>query len=410
MEIIFIALKDLLQSVKNWFLIAFALLIPLLLGGFYFVAFGGISDGEEDFQLPETSIAIVNLDQGHAYLPQPMGNLFITTFTDASMPGNFTARVLDSETAGRQAVELEEADVAVIIPADFSAVLLAGEHPAAIQLIAREGENVTGVNVVQSIVQSLTSSLQTSFTASTTAYQALAEQGLAYQPITADQFQANPAEGVKFTFENVRPQEEQESLRQVIMKPTLGGMMIFFAFFTGCSVAMTILDEEKKYTLQRMFTAPFSRRKVLFGKSLAAWLTVFLQISLLLLIARILFGLRWGHWGLQLLLAALTATIASGFGVCVLSFLRNEKSAGVIYSGLNTITGMVAIAGTFNGAPDVTGVSLFMPQGWPLKFIYQMPGGYSAEIWTTIGVILLWSAIFFAIGIWQFNRRYRKEA
>ena len=49
----------------------------------------------------------------------------------------------------------------------------------------------------------------------------------------------------------------------------MGGMTIFYAFFTGTSTAQTILREDEDGTLPRLFTTPTSQATVLGGKFLA---------------------------------------------------------------------------------------------------------------------------------------------
>lgn len=410
MEVIYIALKDTYQSFKNLFLIAFAFGIPLMLGGFYFLVFGNVSDGQDNFTIPATTIAIVNLDAGYEYIETPMGNLFYDTFTSASMPEGFQVAELSTEAQARQALLADEIDVALVIPSTFTADLFDTEQVADIEVLAVPGENTTGVNIVKSITRQLTTGLESSFMVSAITYEEAYQNNLTLPQFSTEDYESSTQALVTINMVSVLPEEETESLRQIIMKPTLGGMMIFFAFFTGCSIAAMILEEEKLNTLQRMFTAPFSRRKVIMGKFLSTFVVVAIQVALLLLISRLLFGLRWGPLWLQATFALLTAAISSAFGIFLLSFLKDPKSAGMIYSGINTTVGMVAISSTFSARSDVLPFSLFAPHAWPLRMVYQMQNGYSPAMLMTMGGILLWSLVFFVIGIWNFNRRYLKEA
>lgn len=410
MEIIYIALKDTYQSFKSLFMIAFAFGIPLLLGGFYFFVFGNVSDGESDFTLPETKIAIVNLDEGFEFLESPMGNLIIDTFSSESMPDGLTSVRVPSSDGIQQALLEDQYDVALVIPKSFSADLFDTEAVADVEIFAIQGENTTGVNIVKAITQQLVTGLESSFSASAISYEEAYKNGLTPPVITTDDYESNTNTLVSVVIESVVPAEETESLRQIIMKPTLGGMMIFFSFFTGCSVAATILEEERHNTLQRMFMAPFSRRKVIAGKFLSTWLVVAIQVALLLLITRLLFGLRWGPIWIQAAFTILTASLASSFGIFLLSFLKDPKSAGMIYSGINTAVGMLAISSTFTQREDVLPFALVTPHAWSLRMIYQMQNNFSSEMLLTMGVMLLWSIAFFLLGLWIFNRRYIKEA
>ena len=410
MEAIFIALKDTYQSFKSMFMIAFAFGIPLMLGGFYFLVFGGATDGQDNFALPETNIAIVNLDEGFEFIEAPMGDLFFDTFNSEEMAEGLLVSEAESEEDVREALLNDEIDVALVIPASFTADLFNTETVADIDVLAIQGENTTGVNIVKSISRQLVTGLESSFSASAITYEEAFKNNLTPPQSSDFDYDETAAQVIQITMESVVPEEETESLRQIIMKPTLGGMMIFFGFFTGCSVASTILEEEKQNTLQRMFTAPFSRQRVITGKFLSTFVVLVIQITLLLLISRLLFGLQWGSIVIQALFTLMTATIASTFGLFLLSFLKDPKSSGMIFSGVNTAVGMLAISSTFSYREDVLPFSLFAPHAWPLRMIYQMQNGFSNELFITMGVILLWSIGFFAIALWNYNRRYMKEA
>ncbi len=410
MEVIYIALKDTYQSFKNLFMIVFAFGIPLMLGGFYFLVFGGASDGQDSFSIPQTNIAIVNLDEGYQYLNTPMGNLLFDTFNAESMPEGLAVTQIGAEQEARQALLDDTYDVVLVIPPSFSADLFDTESVADIAVLAIPGENATGVNIVKSITRQLVTGLESSFAVSSIAYEEAYQNNLNAPLTTTEEGFEPSAQAIQITMESVLPEEETESIRQTMMKPALGGMMIFFGFFTGCAVAAMILEEEKQNTLQRLFTAPFSRKKVINGKFLSTFLVLIIQIALLLLISWLLFGLRWGSFWLQAAFTLLTAAISASFGIFLLSFLKDPKSAGMIYSGINTAVGMIAISSTFAGRSDVLPFSLFTPHAWPLRMIYQMQNGYSPQILVTMGGILLWSIVFFTIGVWNFNRRYVKEA
>jgi ABC-type transport system involved in multi-copper enzyme maturation permease subunit len=52
-------------------------------------------------------------------------------------------------------------------------------------------------------------------------------------------------------------------------------------------------------------------------------------------------------------------------------------------------------------------VSLLVPQGWAVRGLLQSVNGQPvADVLFSMLVMLAWSAVFFTIGIWRFNRRY----
>jgi ABC-type Na+ efflux pump permease subunit len=75
----------------------------------------------------------------------------------------------------------------------------------------------------------------------------------------------------------------------------MGGMMVFYAFFTGTSTAQSILKEEEERTLPRLFTTPTSQAEILNGKFLAVFMTVLVQMVVLLLTSWLTFNINWGR-------------------------------------------------------------------------------------------------------------------
>ena len=65
MKAIDIALKDVSQAFRNKTAIMFMFVVPILVTSMFFFIFGSGADEEEEaFSLPQTSVQIVNLDQG----------------------------------------------------------------------------------------------------------------------------------------------------------------------------------------------------------------------------------------------------------------------------------------------------------------------------------------------------------
>jgi ABC-2 type transport system permease protein len=192
----------------------------------------------------------------------------------------------------------------------------------------------------------------------------------------------------------------------------MGGMMVFYAFFTGASTAQSILREEEERTLPRLFTTPTSQATILSGKLLSVFLTVCVQVVVLLVAAHLLFGIQWGDILHVTLMAAGIIFSASSFGVFVNSFLKNTKQGGVLFGGVLTVTGMLGMIKIFamNSAIAQTmgdSVSLLVPQGWAIRGLMQSMNGEPLEsILFTLLASLVWSAAFFVVGVWRFNRRY----
>jgi ABC-2 type transport system permease protein len=210
-------------------------------------------------------------------------------------------------------------------------------------------------------------------------------------------------------------QNDEEASQNVLLSiitPIMGGMMVFYAFFTGTSTAQSILKEEEERTLPRLFTTPTRQATILTGKLLSVFMTVCAQVVVLLIAAHLIFGIRWGAF-LPVALAALGIIFsASAFGIFVNSFLKDTKQAGVLFGGVLTVTGMVGMIEIFaGGSPSAARlgdtVSLLVPQGWAIRGLMQTVNAeaVSAVLVTTL-VMLVWSAAFFIVGVLRFNKRY----
>jgi ABC-2 type transport system permease protein len=207
-------------------------------------------------------------------------------------------------------------------------------------------------------------------------------------------------------------EEESKNILLGIVGSIMAGMMVFYAFFTGTSTAQSILKEEEELTLPRLFTTPTPQATILTGKLLSVFATVAVQVTVLLIVARLIFGIQWG----ALLSVAATALglifSASSFGVFVNSFLKNTKQAGVLFGGVLTVTGMLGMIGIFAmGAPGAAQlgntVSLFVPQGWAVRGLMQsMDGEPFGTVLISVLAMFTWSAVFFITGVLRFNRRY----
>jgi ABC-type Na+ efflux pump permease subunit len=205
--------------------------------------------------------------------------------------------------------------------------------------------------------------------------------------------------------------EGREALLGMIT-PIMGGMMVFYAFYTGTASAQSILREEEERTLPRLFTTPTPQAAILSGKFLAVFMIVLVQVSVLLAAGRLIFGIHWGDFLPVAGVVACTVCAASTFGIFANSFLKSVRQGGVVFGGVLTITGMIGMVSIFAmNSPTAqelaSSVSLLVPQGWAVRALLQaMQGQPLSEVLVSVLVLLAWSTIFFATGVWRFNRRY----
>jgi len=433
MKALDIALKDMTRSFRSAFAVIFMFGIPLLVTGMFYFMFGNIASGGE-FNLPKTKVVIANLDEGGPKFQvstknipgsrdaDTMGELVVAGLQSEEMANLIEVSFARGAEAARAAVDRQEAQVAIIIPADFSRQFADLDGKAVIEfyqdptltigpgiirlILNRFMDGMSGVKIAVNVFLD---------EADTQAYALAGQVVRQYLDISLAQ-----TENLEEVLLDVRApasapandSAESPNLLLRIVSPIMGGMLVFYAFFTGTSTAQSILKEEEERTLPRLFTTPTPQATILSGKFLAVFLTVLVQVVVLLVAARLIFGIQWGDFLPAALTAVGTVFSASSFGIFVNSFLKNTRQGGVLFGGVLTMTGMIGMIGIFamnSPAAARLGdtVSLLVPQGWAVHGLLQaMNGQPVTSVLTTALVMLAWSATFFAIGVWRFNKRY----
>jgi ABC-type multidrug transport system permease subunit len=443
-----IAIKDMLRSFRSLFAVAFMFVVPLLMTGIFYLAFGGTSSGEEhSFTIPTTRVQIINLDQGipDGQMDFSMMNLdqfpvdedFLFNQAALDNMGDMIVQLLSMDVFSElmqikevdqierafQAVDGQLIGVAVVIPENFSAAIVEPDGETEIQIYA-DPDLTIGPGIVEGILRQMIENFASAKIKINTINQRLDNFGLSLNGeqvnsivqahITSQipQSQTSAEENMLLEFEMVHENEETTNNLQNMLRNIMGGMMVFYAFYTGTATAGTILDEEEAGTLQRLFTTPTTHKVIITGKFLAVGLTTLVQIVVLLLLAHWIFGIDWGLFGQQIWLVFGVAVSGSTFGIFIMSLLRSSRQVGMIYGGVLTITGMIGMMRVFVTTPGgVTNfletASLVVPQGWGMRLLNQISTGASnPDIFFTVGVLLLWSAVFFSIGTYRFNRRF----
>ena len=229
--------------------------------------------------------------------------------------------------------------------------------------------------------------------------------------LSADLLEVRSPASIRLAAPQAETAEESNPVLAIV-GPIMGGMMIFYAFYTGASTGESILLEEERRTLQRLFTTPTSQASILAGKFLAVFLTVLIQVGVLLSASGLIFGIQWGRFPSVLAVALGIVTAAASFGVFLNSIRPSTRGGGVIFGGVLTITGMIGIIQIFAmGSPAAARmgetVALLVPQGWAAGgLLAAMDGQPLPLVLPRVIGMFAWSAIFFAVGVWRFKKRY----
>lgn len=403
-----IALKDLRSALRNRVIIGMSLLIPLLIVGLIFLAFGGLSSNKKAPEIAVTSVVVANLDRPVADMPD-FGAFLMDFLNDSSLKKLVKVSQAQDEASARKAVRNRKAGVAIIVPEDFSQAVLLPDARAVLRVI-QDPVLVTGPAIVKSLVEQFADGYTGSKMARLVGGGASDRRrqikaGSAYAKWAAAH-EGKPA----VTVQEPVIAEKPTNVLAFVMGRVMAGMMIFFSFYSAAAVAMTIIKEDEDGTLARLFATPTSKGAVLGGKFLSVLLVVALQVIVLMLAARLAFGVRWGRLELVAPVALGMMLAASGFGVFLMSFVRTARQTGPVVGGVLSTTGM--LAGLFTPlVPNMPAVfariALVFPQGWAMRGLTLALAGISDARWfVTVAVLFGAGLVFLLIGTMRARRRF----
>lgn len=421
MKILDIAFKDLRRVFLSPFALIMMFVAPLLITGLLFFAFGSMAGGG-NLDLQTVRVEVANLDQPGAQSEIAAGQMLVNYLQSDDLADLLDISIAVDETAARKVVENQQADVALIIPSDFTAAALASDRKA--DVVQYEDPTLT---IGPGIVEDLVSQFIDGFAGAKITAGVVTQQ-LAARDLPAGETVAREATMAYATWlEAAGHNHEGESTSVIETRSpaateasagdgvgTIGAIMvamvIFFTFFMAANSAESIIREDEEGTLARMFTTPTSQAAILAGKFLAVVLILLVQVVVLLAASGLIFGISWGQPMTVVLVTVALIVVAAGFGVLLMSFVQNTRQTGPVMGGVLTVTGM--LGGLFtNGIPNIPEifdtVRLAIPQGWAMHtWELTLQGAAVGEVLGPVAVMFSLGALFFGIGVLLFRRRF----
>jgi ABC-2 type transport system permease protein len=415
MKVLDIAFKDILRSFRSTLTVVMMFVVPIMIPGIIYAAFGGSFGGSGGgFNLPVSRVVVANLDRGVGQ----SASVILTEFLQSKgLARLLNTSVVADEAAARDRVNNRQADMAVIIPADFSQAALAGQGTSNItlyhdptltigplivkQLLAQFVDGFSGARITLDVAHQQLGALD-----------AATAQNIATQYAQWAQSYGQSQQSGQSPLIDVQspPSKSANAGLGGIMVSMTAGMLIFFAFYTGAVMAETILKEEDEGTLPRLFTTPTSRATILGGKFVAIFLMLIVQVFVLMLVGGLLFKLQWGDPATLAVAIVGLVVCAAGFGLFLMSFIKNARQAGPIMGGVLSVLAMVGgLYSLFmpNLPPLLDQISLFTPQGWVMRsWKLALNGAALTDVLPPVAVAVVIGIVLFGIGTLNFRKRY----
>jgi hypothetical protein len=281
-----IALKDLTRSFRSAFAVVFMFGVPLLVTGMFYFMFGNVAENG-GFNLPRTKVIIANMDEGGPKFQinpknipggrqaDTMGELIVSILESDDMADLIEISYASNPQAARASVDSQQSQVAIIIPADFSEQFADVREGKAVIEFYKDPTLTIGPAIMRSILNRFLDSMGgVKIAINVFMDEADSSQYALVGPVVEGYVDTSLAlsedlEGelldVRVTSASAATPSEEESQNALlsIISPIMGGMMVFYAFFTGTSTAQSILKEEEERTLPRLFTTPTPQAAIL---------------------------------------------------------------------------------------------------------------------------------------------------
>ena len=191
-------------------------------------------------------------------------------------------------------------------------------------------------------------------------------------------------------------------------------LTVLFVFLTAQTAAQSIYDEKKVGSFRRLLAAPISKASMLVGKMLPAFLTALVQTAVTFafgIVGLRLMGLTpltLGNSPLGVVLVAVAVALCtSSFGILIAAVARTENQIG----GLSTLLlwGMGIVGGgivpLFLLESFLGPLPKVVPHYWAIRAYNDLMirGLGLVDVAVEIVVLLGFSALFFAVGLWRFE-------
>jgi ABC-2 type transport system permease protein len=374
-----IARKDLRQRFRDRSAIVIGVVAPVIIAALMSAAFRGV----ENFNF---TLGVVNLDHG------PVAAGLVEALKAPDLRQVVTPSEIPSAAAARAEIRANTIGAALVIPAGFSADVLASK-PASLATMTSDNNAIAG---------DVTSSIASSFVAQVNADRlSLATALAAGAPASGISRLAQAVAGLKIPVQAVQRPIGAHELK--VISYYSPGMAIFFLFFTITYVARSFFVDRSQGMIERMRAAPVQPVEILAGKALSVLVYGGLSLLIVGVVTSAAFGASWGPALPALVLGAVLVLAVVCLTALVIGVSRTQRQAEGISSII--VFGLSILGGNFffiSQAPSaMKRLALLTPNGWALRGFTDLAtigGGFGTIAEPVVGIVIF-SAIVAAVAV-----------
>lgn len=393
MRILYLALKDLSQILRDKMSILFLVLMPVVFTVIMSIAFQ-----------PSSAEEVLKLGWANA---DPNGALSAHLRTLLEAAGGVELVELDPaqfDTASERVRRGEWAG-AVRVPADFSQLAFSGSQPS-LEVLA-DSASASGQAAAQITRTAFVRVMSAAQAALQTGGDGDSREALLQRLQRAVDGWRDPALSV--SVEKAAPPADSQSLADHPYAQSSPGMIVQFTLFGLVSSAMIVVLERRGGTLQRLMTTSMPRSAVLAGHFLAMFITILAQEILLVVFGQLALGLNYFSQPLAvgLILVALALWVAS-LGLLIGAAVKGQEQ--VILWAMVAMFVFSALGGAWfpleGAGPAFAALGRVLPSAWAMNgFQNILLRGLGAQAALLPAAVLGgYALLFFSLAAWRFLR------
>jgi len=182
------------------------------------------------------------------------------------------------------------------------------------------------------------------------------------------------------------------------------GMTLFFLTYSVMFTVGEFLEDKRKKTLDRMLVSPVKPLWLMLSNVLPGVLIGALQILVMVVVGKMVFGIDWGeNLGIILLIGIFYVFAIASLSLLIVSLVKNIAQLGVvspiILTGMGMIGGCMWPLEIVNSKMLLT-LSKFTPHRWAIAAMEQTvsTGNLNDGTMRALMVLLIMGTIFLAVG------------
>ncbi|KAA3664972.1 MAG: ABC transporter permease, partial [Chloroflexi bacterium] len=315
----------------------FQLLLPLIFTFLIGQATAGFGGDDSSSTTVSWTLPVVNEDAG-SLGADLVARLDADPVLDVEMVDGVETPALSATETAVSTIETGDHLAALVIPANFSETLLAGEG-IALDFYA-DSDNTRTIQPIEQAILGAASQLSGSLSVATVATNVANEMGVFEQDVDRANYLNSSIERADAAWAEppviVQVNEDEIVLNTANVIPSginqsSPGMMAMFATFGMIGGAVALLQERQNGTLRRLMVMPIHKGSILMGKLFGILLTGLVQMAVLIVAGALFFGVSWGNAPLALALVVFAFALAiTSMGMMMAALARTVAQANAM--------------------------------------------------------------------------------